>query len=224
MRVIIFIVILSFSQALYLLSYDVDDVEFSNPAAGLTESFVYMIEQINISQLHDTRNSKLAQFLMVAFVLVSTILMLNILIAQMNSAYSKIARNALGEWNRERAIIITQQPYFFYKPIFKEFSFYLIRNDDVKKQSEAKDRCRVDVKALNVFRDQAIGSDTNILKVIEACEKMISSVLGVVNELQNELSALKASNQRMVDTNQKLEATWKDLINRYEYLAKLCVF
>lgn len=195
---IMFIVVFSFAQALYLLSYSKEDSEFSKRGGGLMQSFLFMMGNSNLADMHNTTNPNLAQFLLATFILISTILLLNLLIALMNSAYAKIAENQLAECNRERAIIITRQ-WKFFKPKIMEYQYYAIRRDDVKKREEAEERRRIDMETL---KESEAKSDekmkTSEARIVEACEEKVkASEDRIVSGLQRELGELKACNVRL---------------------------
>lgn len=179
---ILFIVIVSYAQALYLLSYEAENLEFSNRLAGLMQSFLWMMGQSKLSQLQYTSNPVLAQFLLVVYILISTILILNLLIALMNSAYTEIASNAVPEWNRERAIIITQQ-FYFYKPTIMKVQYFLVRANDVTKQTEAR--------------------KVHLVELIKATEERI------VNALE---AKMQESEERIQAKEAKMKATEKRIV------------
>lgn len=213
---IIFIVVFSFAQALYLLSYARKDLEFSNPGGGLMQSFLYMMGNSDLNQMYQKSNPKLAQFLLAAFILVSTILLLNLLIALMNSAYTRIADNQIAEWKRERAIIIAAQWYFF-EPEIKEYQFYLVRNDDddVEKRKEAEQHRSVDLKMLQESEARIVQACEENVKASEARieEKVKASEDRIVSALQRELDELYAVNLRLEAANEKIEAALNVLMS-----------
>jgi hypothetical protein len=87
---ILAILIFAFSQAMYLLSNPTPDSDFSNRQESIIRSFLYMMGGSDLNQMKETINTDLAQFLLCIFIFMTTILMLNLLIALMNSSYSTI--------------------------------------------------------------------------------------------------------------------------------------
>jgi Ion transport protein len=70
------------------------------------------------SNFEDARNMSdpdLGVALLCLFLLIGPILLLNLLIALMNSTYSTIQENADAEWRRERAEILLEQFSIFHR-------------------------------------------------------------------------------------------------------------
>lgn len=142
LSIILIIVIFGFSQAMYLLSYQNDSLDFASPYNGIINAFIYMMGNPLVEQAASTSDPSLAQFLLCTFMFASTILLLNLLIALMNNSYNTIKSKATAEWNRERAKIMIEQ----WRPwgaVVHRYSYYLVRVDDradmIKTRAEATD-------------------------------------------------------------------------------------
>lgn len=74
-------------------------------------------------------NPDLGVLLLSVYIAISSILLLNLLIAVMNSSYSIIEKQQRAEWNRERCKIMVEQIQVFgYKS--SKYAYYLVREDD----------------------------------------------------------------------------------------------
>jgi hypothetical protein len=92
--------------------------------------------QSQLDQVVSTLNPQLAQFILCMFIFVSSILILNLLIALMNNSYSKIQNKQNAEWNRERAKIMIDQ---WRSPlVLPRYSYCLVRQDDRRDRINAK--------------------------------------------------------------------------------------
>lgn len=96
-----------------------------------TIGYLYMMGQgsQSLNMVRESDTPDLAQLILCLFIFVTTILILNLLIALMNNSYSKIQDKARAEWNRERADIMVEQPRAsdIKRP---KHSYYLVRLDD----------------------------------------------------------------------------------------------
>lgn len=89
-------------------------------------------------QFEETSNPALAKFLMCLFIFVTSILLLNLLIALMNNSYTTIRSKQFAEWNRERAKIMSEQ-LRFWSVDTKPYEYYLVRETDHLEAIETKE-------------------------------------------------------------------------------------
>lgn len=133
---ILLLVLYSFSQALFILSYDnPSGSAFSSADTALMSAYAYMNGGASYPPqgFENSRNPSLAIFLVASLVFVTTILMLNLLISLMGNSYQKVQDKADAEWRKELAAIITSQVRF-YEPKLTKYIHYLKREEDSKKE------------------------------------------------------------------------------------------
>lgn len=106
--VILVVLIVGFSQAFYLLSYADPSRDSHGAGASILFAYIYMTGQANWSDMFQTAEPVEAQFLMCFFIALSTILVLNVIIAKMNNVYSDVESNAAAEWKREQCKFVTE--------------------------------------------------------------------------------------------------------------------
>lgn len=126
---ILVLVLFSFSQSLYLLSYHDDTLDFSDPMGSIIHSFLYMMGGSQLGQMTQSSNPDLAQFLLCILIFLTSILLLNLLIALMNNSYGTIQSKEVAEWNRERAKIMTEQ-WLPGSSATKKYHYVLMRKED----------------------------------------------------------------------------------------------
>lgn len=108
--VVLFVIIIGFSQALYLLSYDDPKVRFHTWDGALLRAYTYMINYANWDdQINEMNNPTLATLLVVAFTWIVAIVLLNLLIAIMNNAFDDIKTSTKSSSSMERAIVVLDQ-------------------------------------------------------------------------------------------------------------------
>lgn len=131
---ILIAVIFGFSQSFYLLSYSNEEMDFADPMLAIFNAFLYMLGSIdNKMMTQSPNNPELAQLLLCVFIFISSILLLNLLIAVMSNAYAKIESKQNAEWERERALIMTEQIHLF-PPSNTKYLYCLQRKEDVLKR------------------------------------------------------------------------------------------
>ena len=103
---------IGFSQAFYLLSYTNPDLDSHGAGLSILFTYVYMTGQANWPDMFHTTTPSLALILMCVFIGLTTILIINLIIAKMNNVYSTVASNAMGEWKREQCKLIIKYSLF----------------------------------------------------------------------------------------------------------------
>jgi hypothetical protein len=101
--VLVIVFFLGFSQALYVIF---DDDGFLPFFARIKALFLAMLGDFDFDEYADSRFPAIAVTLLVVFVVVVTIMLLNILIAMMGETYGKVADEADKQWSLERARIM----------------------------------------------------------------------------------------------------------------------
>jgi len=102
---ILLAILLAFTQEFWIL-FDLssnDDSQFKNIANGMLMSFQFMIGNYDTSTLELSVQPKFAIFLSVVFVVIVSILLLNLLIALMGDAYNEVKEHSTGHWNFAKA-------------------------------------------------------------------------------------------------------------------------
>lgn len=95
--IVLLLIIFSFAQAFYLLTYDLDESDFSDPKLGVAWAFLYIFPEgtFTIPQMRQSSNPDLAIFLLCLYIFCTTILTLNLLIAILNSQYIRVEKNKM---------------------------------------------------------------------------------------------------------------------------------
>jgi hypothetical protein len=102
---ILFAVLLAFTQTFWILfdlSQD-DDNAFTRISDGLLLTFGFMIGNYDSSTFDTSVQPMFAIFLSVIFVVIVSLLLLNLLIALMGDAYAEVKAHATGHWNYAKA-------------------------------------------------------------------------------------------------------------------------
>jgi hypothetical protein len=98
-----------FSQAFWLLTYNSTGNMFSRIDESFLSSFSFMMGNFDPSAFDGTgRQRNFGIFLSVAYMMVVTILLLNLLIALMGSTYDKISERGLAQWRMEQAGVMIE--------------------------------------------------------------------------------------------------------------------
>jgi ankyrin repeat protein len=177
---ILIIVIFGFSQAMYLLSYHNPDIDFSKADKGMITAFFYMMGDASIDPMVGASNPELALTIVCLFIFITTILLLNLLIALMNSSYQKIQKRQNAEWHRERANIMIEQ----WRPWginTTKYTYYLIRVDD-------RDTCLQSTEAFDEVSILALSSTIHEMSARMAIKDLqISRMELMIEEIRDAL-------------------------------------
>lgn len=159
----------------------------------------------DLNQMLQTINPALAQFLLCAFIFLSTILLLNLLIALMNSSFGKIKDNEEAEWNRERARIMIEQyrPWTF---TTSKYVYYLVREDD--RIDVLKIRDDMIPFRLKQASDDAKTTKGEVISNVQTSKDEIIVALKSVSEKMGEVDTLKAG---LVDVLDKLRLSTESI-------------
>ena len=103
---------IGFSQAFYLLSYTNPDLDSHGAGLSILFTYVYMTGQANWADMFHTTTPTLALILMCVFIGLTTILILNLIIATMNNVYSTVLSDSRGEWKREQCKLVIEYSIF----------------------------------------------------------------------------------------------------------------
>ena len=109
---ILLVINIGFSQAFYLVSYLSPHLDSHGAGASILFTYVYMTGQPNWSDMFLTTTPTLALIFMCVFIGLTTILIINLIIAKMNNVYSTILSDAEGEWKREQCKLIIGYSFF----------------------------------------------------------------------------------------------------------------
>ena len=104
---VLFIVLIGFTSAFYLLSQNDITLPFGTVAGGFLNAFDYMLGNF-ASDFSGTSNPQLATVLFILYMLFALVVMFNLLIAIMSNAYTEVQANGLSQWRFEQAIIIIE--------------------------------------------------------------------------------------------------------------------
>ena len=135
---LLILVLFGFSQTFYILSFREPTMLNFSAQSAFVNAFASMTGIMDFNVANDTIAPNLATFIFVLFVAVTSILLLNMLIALMNDAYAAIRQNSESEGKMQRCQIIQNQiRYWDVNPC--EYLFVLKRNDDIENQKRKID-------------------------------------------------------------------------------------
>jgi WD40 repeat protein len=106
--VVVLIVLVGFSQAFWILSEQHGDAPFGTIEASLLNSFVFMLGGYDPTAFHGIYLVRFAIALSAIYMLIVSILLLNLLIALMGDSYGAVKEKGLAQWKLEQAQIITE--------------------------------------------------------------------------------------------------------------------
>jgi hypothetical protein len=212
---ILCIVIFGFSQAFYLLSFDVlpdamnnSSNDFDNPAKSVLFSFAYMMGNANFNNMGNTINYDLGQFLLAVFITMTTIILLNVLIAIMSDTYRTVQTNLKAEWLLERCRFMIDMPEIFHD-IPKQYTYCLVRKSMHKPKDYIQDVLEKveDVKASQ--RLQLVKQELQINTAHSNEEKHQLDHQQQLKQMETRMSAIaedmKRTMQLLDGLNKKLE-------------------
>lgn len=134
---ILTVVTYGFSQAIYLSSWSDPVNAFDTPGSSMAQSIVYLVGNPAFppnSYSYESANAQVGTFLAIMLTVVGSIIMLNLLIAIMNSAYTRIYQRSEAEWVKQICITITEQSplkFLQFRPESDKFIHFLRRRVDV---------------------------------------------------------------------------------------------
>ena len=105
---VVMIVLVGFSQAFWVVSEDDAELPFGTIEASLLNSFVFMLGGFDPSAFQTTYLAHFAVALSCIYMLIVSILLLNLLIALMGDSYGSVKEKGLAQWKLEQAQIITE--------------------------------------------------------------------------------------------------------------------
>jgi hypothetical protein len=115
---LLFFILAGFAQAFWLLAHFSDDPQFGNPRSAFITTFLFMLGQGTSADF--TNNTVAPDFsilLLVIFTTFMSILLLNMLIAQMGDSYNKVREKGPGQWRYEQASILLEQWFMIDKKV-----------------------------------------------------------------------------------------------------------
>ena len=138
---ILTIVVYGFSQAIFLASWSEPGLAaFDGPGDALAQSLVYLVGNPTFPPPGTSGTSaRVAEFLSILLTVIGSIILLNLLIAIMNSSYTRIYERSEAEWVKQICITITEQTPITPLQVRTEgdkFIHYLRRKVDIDKETE----------------------------------------------------------------------------------------
>ena len=106
--IVVLLVALGFSQAFWIISNEDKLLPFGTFENSVLNSFVFMLGGYDPSAFIGTRLYKFALGLSCLYMIIVSILLLNLLIALMGDSYSSVRGKGLAQWRLEQAQIITE--------------------------------------------------------------------------------------------------------------------
>ena len=180
---ILAVVNFGFAQSFYLLSYQNPEIELSDPYSSGLSTFIFMTGQADWNEMQETSTPALALFLMCLFITLSTILILNLVIAKMNYVYSMVEDNRIGEWKREQCKLVLEHTMLGFQDYFSEQKkclCVLMRKEDLDaRNAELRERSR--------------GEDT---------QNIAYDIKGEIDGMKQQLESLRADVKMLVETLQ----------------------
>lgn len=102
------IVIVGFSQAFWLLSNRMEGLDFSSIDKSYVSAFSYMLGNFDPDGFDGASLESWGIFLSCIYMLIGSILLLNLLIALMGDSYSDVKAKGLAQWRLEQAQLIIE--------------------------------------------------------------------------------------------------------------------
>jgi hypothetical protein len=139
---ILTVVVYGFSQAIFLSSWSEPGVDFAfdGPGDAMAQSLVYLVGNPTFPPFGTSGvSAKVSTFLSILLTVIGSIILLNLLIAIMNSSYTRIYERSEAEWVKQICITITEQTPIFpvlFRTEGDKFIHYLRRKVDVEKETE----------------------------------------------------------------------------------------
>ena len=97
--------VIGFSQSFFTLLYNIE--EFKNPAESFISTFDIILGGLEFNSLVENSEYKITVlYIYRVYIIVSVIILLNMLIAILESSYNKIIERANKEWHLERSKLI----------------------------------------------------------------------------------------------------------------------
>jgi transient receptor potential cation channel subfamily V member 6 len=97
-----------FSQAFFVISSSDPSSPFGTFRSSLLNSFVFMLGNFDPSAFEGNVLHGFAVFLSCVYMLIVSILLLNLLIALMGDSYAEVKGKGMAQWKLEQANIITE--------------------------------------------------------------------------------------------------------------------
>lgn len=104
---VLFMVLIGFTSAFYLLSQNDETLPFGTVAGGFLNAFDYILGNFS-SDFSGTTNPSFATVLFILYMLFALVVMFNLLIAIMSNAYTEVQQKGLSQWRFEQATIIIE--------------------------------------------------------------------------------------------------------------------
>eukprot|EP00388_Colpodella_angusta_P035216 GDKK01035312.1.p1 GENE.GDKK01035312.1~~GDKK01035312.1.p1 ORF type:complete len:290 (+),score=62.54 GDKK01035312.1:100-870(+) len=105
---IVMIVLVGFSQAFWVISSVDRDLPFGTIENSLLNSYVFMLGGFDPSAFEGSPLNRFAIALSCFYMLIVSILLLNLLIALMGDSYGAVREKGLAQWKLEQAQIVTE--------------------------------------------------------------------------------------------------------------------
>ena len=106
--VVVVIVLCGFSQAFWIVSQDDSSLPFGSIGGSLLNSFVFMLGGFDPTAFNGLSLAPFAIAMSCLYMLIVSILLLNLLIALMGDSYGSVREKGLAQWKLEQAQIITE--------------------------------------------------------------------------------------------------------------------
>ena len=116
--VLLFVINVGFSQSFFILSFKNTALDSHYEGSSLLHTFIYMMGQANWENMSNTSTPWLSEILMIFFLLLTSILTINLIIAKMNFVYGQVTDNIRGEWKRQQCELVLE----YFGCFFERFS------------------------------------------------------------------------------------------------------
>ena len=174
---ILLLINIGFSQSFYLLSQNNPSLDSYTPQHSMLFTYIYMTGQANWSDMFHTSSPGLALFLMGLFIALTTILVLNLLIAKMNNVYGEVECNTIGEWKREQCKLIIEYSLICnFEEIFPDDYMYALMRKEYAEHRE------------EILRDKNCNRMT--LEEVENIRKLLKEQNREVKQLKEQMGNL----------------------------------
>ena len=168
---VVVLVLIGFSQAFYLLSYD-EENSFSSMDQSLLLSFTFMLGEYDPFAFTGAKLESFAVFLSTIYMMILSILLLNLLIAYMADSYSAVKAKGLAQWKLQQAQIIKEMQgsmsdndrHSMAVVYFRKLTEDSAVDDEAGEESgpaALEERCSRIESTLDALKEHLIGSNDN---------------------------------------------------------------
>jgi hypothetical protein len=230
--VILGAILCGFAQAFWLVSHSYNDDQFGTVSESFLTSFLFMLGQgTNADWTSNTVSKPFSTILLVIFVTFMSILLLNMLIAQMGDSFGIVRGKGPGQWRFEQASILLEQWFLINKevnnapPFLHVLQYVNINQIPTQNYNDLKEKIVSHIELLKYNMKEYSVNDViykanNLNEQILNSEKSIKSEM-VINilSLENKLKSNNKINKKVLETKiNTIALSIDNLENKFSHL------